>query len=88
MRYYKIIDNVYLIAVGTGIGGTEITEAEYNNLLAVIHNKPIAESGYDYRLKSDLDWEIYELPPVPAAEDEDANEADYIAALAELGVTE
>ena len=88
MRYYKIIDNVYLIAVGTGIGGTEITEAEYNNLIAVIRNKPISESGYDYRLKADLTWELYELPPVPAAEDEDANEADYLAALAELGVSE
>ena len=88
MRYYKLIDNGYLIAVGSGSGGTEITESEYSNLLTVIHNKPVAESGYDYRLKADLTWELHELPPVPAAEDEDANEADYLAALAELGVSE
>ena len=87
MRYYKIITDGYLVAIGNGCGGTEITEAEYNNLLEIIRNKPIAESGYDYRLKTDLTWEVYELPII-STEDEDANEADYIAALAELGVTE
>lgn len=88
MRYYKIIVDGYLVAIGSGSGGTEITETEYNNLLDIIRTKPIAESGYDYRLKADLTWELHELPPVPAPEDEDANEADYLAALAELGVSE
>ena len=85
MRFYKIINNGYLVAIGNGSGGTEITESEYNNLLEIIHNKPTAESGFDYRLKADLTWEMYELPPMPI-EDEEATAEDYEAALAELGV--
>lgn len=40
MRYYaKYDDYGKLIAIGTGTGGTEITEAEYNELLAMIREK-------------------------------------------------
>lgn len=40
MRYYaQYDDNGKLIAIGTGPGGTEITEAEYNELLAMIREK-------------------------------------------------
>lgn len=40
MRYYvKYNDYGKLIAIGTGAGGTEITEAEYNALLAEIREK-------------------------------------------------
>lgn len=40
MRYYaQYNDTGKLIAIGTGPGGTEITEAEYNSLLAEIREK-------------------------------------------------
>lgn len=40
MRYYaQYNDNGKLIAIGIGYGGTEITEAEYNALLAEIREK-------------------------------------------------
>ena len=40
MRYYaKYSDDNKLIAIGTGYGGTEITEAEYNALLSEIREK-------------------------------------------------
>ena len=40
MRYYaQYNDNGKLLAIGTGPGGTEITEAEYNSLLAMIREK-------------------------------------------------
>lgn len=39
MRYYKQVSDESLIAIGTGPGGTEITEAEYNALLAEIREK-------------------------------------------------
>lgn len=40
MRYYaQYNDFGKLIAIGTGHGGTEITEAEYNALLAEIREK-------------------------------------------------
>ena len=64
MRYYKIVESGYLVVIGTGNGGAEITKEEYENILTVINEKPIAESGYDYRLKEDLTWETYELPIV------------------------
>ncbi len=40
MRYYAQYDDYgKLIAIGTGPGGTEITEEEYNELLAMIMEK-------------------------------------------------
>lgn len=39
MRYYKIIENETLIAIGTGYGGIEITKSEYNRLLTEIREK-------------------------------------------------
>lgn len=40
MRYYaQYNDSGKLIAIGTGPGGTEITEAEYNALLSEIREK-------------------------------------------------
>lgn len=40
MRYYaQYNDSGKLIAIGTGYGGTEISEAEYNALLAEIREK-------------------------------------------------
>ena len=40
MRYYaQYNDSGALLAIGTGPGGTEITEAEYNTLLAEIREK-------------------------------------------------
>lgn len=39
MRYYALYENSALIAIGTGPGGTEITESEYNRLLTEIRTK-------------------------------------------------
>lgn len=40
MRYYaQYNDSGKLIAIGTGYGGTEITETEYNRLLSEIREK-------------------------------------------------
>jgi hypothetical protein len=40
MRYYaQYRENNTLLAIGTGNGGTEITEAEYNTLLTIIREK-------------------------------------------------
>ena len=39
MRYYKILKNDILFSIGTGYGGTEIAEAEYNALLSEIREK-------------------------------------------------
>ena len=62
MRYYKIIYNGYIQRIGIGDGGIEITEKEYQDLSSIIQNKPIADSGYGYKLKEDLIWELCEMP--------------------------
>ena len=42
MRYYaQYNDSGKLLAIGTGPGGTEITEAEYNTLLSEIREKAV-----------------------------------------------
>lgn len=84
MRYYKKLENDYLYAIGTGPGGEEITREEYENIVSIIRNRPTADAGYQYRLKADLTWELTEAP---ALEDAEATQEDYIAALAELGVS-
>lgn len=85
--YSKIIEDGYILAVGTGILGEEITESEYNDLLSIIHNRPTPPTGFDYKLKADtLTWELVELPE-PSSEDDEATESDYIEALNDLGVS-
>ena len=84
--YSKIIEDGYILAVGTGILGEEITESEYNEILSLVHNRPTPPSGFDYKLKADtLTWELVELPPIDDTDDE-ATESDYIEALQDLGV--
>ena len=75
MRYNKQTSNNYILAIGTGYGGTEITEAEYNEIMAIIQNRPTAE-GKGYRLKTDLTWEEYDLPPMPEPSDDDEISTD------------
>lgn len=65
MRYYKLKNGDYLLSVGTGNGGEEITETEYDNIMDVIRSGPTAPEGYGYRMKSDLTWELWELPVTP-----------------------
>ena len=69
MRYYKTIENGYITAIGTGGGGTRITETEYNTIITVIQNKPPRTETTDYHLKEDLTWEEYErIDPVEPEE--------------------
>ena len=75
MRYYKLIENGYITAIGTGGGGTEITEQEYNVILAVILQKPPRTETTDYRLTEGLTWEAYDRPPKPEDEEVDDSEA-------------
>ena len=62
MRYYaKYSDDNKLIAIGTGPGGTEITEAEYNALLSEIREKAdLVDKLYSGEITIDavpVDWQ-------------------------------
>lgn len=70
VRYNKQLRDNFVTAIGTGSGDTEITETEYNQILSIIQNRPQAE-GKGYRLKTDLTWEEYDLPPEPELSDDD-----------------
>ena len=70
MKYNKQVSNTYLTAIGTGPGGIEITEDEYNAIMDVIRNRPAAE-GKGYRLCTDLTWEEYDIPPVVLSDDDE-----------------
>ena len=69
-RYYKQTDSMYILAVGVGAGGIEISADEYSEILSVIQNRPTAE-GKGYRLKADLTWEEYDPTTVPEPSDDD-----------------
>lgn len=62
-KFYKDIDDNYITAIGTGIGDVKITQEEYGNILSIIRSRPTAEPGYDYRLRTDLTWELVAAPP-------------------------
>ena len=75
MRYYKRIENGYILAIGTGGGGVKITEAEYTTIMSVIQSKPPRTETTDYHLREDLTWDEYErIDPDPEEElDEEAS---------------
>lgn len=75
----------YIVGVVAGVSAanSNATEQEYRNVKALLLNPPTAPEGYFYRLRENLEWELTQMPEIH----EDAGEADYIAALAEMGVS-
>ena len=97
MRYYaQYNDTGKLIAIGTGYGGTEITEAEYNALLSEIREKAaLVDKLYNGEITIDavpVEWQeeiqrrVTERQEAEQAEPEETELEDAIAALNLLGV--
>ena len=63
MKYFRNIQDDYITALSTGSGGEEITQEEYEHILSLVRSCPKADTGYQYRLKTDLTWELVEMPP-------------------------
>ena len=99
MRYYKITGNNAIVAIGTGAGGTKITESEYITLLSEIREKAaLVDKLYSGEITIDdvpTDWQEEIQRRVDerrkweaeSAENAEATDEDYLAAIAELGVT-
>lgn len=87
MRYFKCIKSGYILAVGTGTAGDEITPSEYEQIMSVIAARPATPEGYGCRLTTELTWEQYALPPEPTPEEPPTSE-DYEEALSRLGVSQ
>lgn len=83
MRHYKQSADNHILSIGTGYGGEEITESEYNEIMAVIKSCPHLD-GKGYRLKTDLTWETYDVPPTTGTPP--ATEIEMREALTILGV--
>ncbi|WP_455492809.1 hypothetical protein [Eubacterium sp.] len=76
--FYKYINDKYIIGVGIGSGGEEISEKEYNSILDTINNRPEAPEGYSYRLTTALEWELCETPKIePTTEEEIIESEEY-----------
>ena len=97
MRYYaQYNDTGKLIIIGTGNGGTEITEAEYNALLSEIREKAaLVDKLYNGEITIDavpVEWQeeiqrrVTERQEAEQAEPEETELEDAIAALKLLGV--
>lgn len=57
MNFYKVIEDGYIVAIGTNLGGVAIEKTEYDELMDIIQNKPVALDDHDYRLNTNLEWE-------------------------------
>lgn len=92
----KYDDTGKLIAIGTGYGGTEITEAEYNTLLAEIRAKvQLVDDVYNgvkalddvpAEWRDEIQRRVTERQEAEQAEPEETELEDAIAALKLLGV--
>ncbi len=60
----KIINNGYIIGLSE-LTGEDISAEEKESILTAIESRPTPQAGYSYRLKKDLTWERYKLPPGP-----------------------
>ena len=96
-RYYcQYSDSGALLAIGTGPGGTEITEAEYNTLLAEIRAKAqLVDDVYNgvkslddvpAEWRDEIQRRVTERQEAEQAEPEETELEDAIAALKLLGV--
>ena len=55
----KIVKDGYILGVGNV--GDEISTEEYNAILNSVEQKPTAPEGYGYRLKDNLEWELFKI---------------------------
>ena len=76
----------YIVSIMHGAKESNISDAEYQAIMDKMNRKPTPPDGYDYRLTTSLEWELYQLPDQEPEADEEATETDYLASLAELGV--
>ena len=97
MRYYaQYNENNTLVVIGSGLGGVEITEAEYNTLLAEIRAKTqLVDDVYNgvktlddvpAEWRDEIQRRVTERQEAEQAEPEETELEDAIAALKLLGV--
>ena len=81
MRYYKNVEDNNITAIGTGIGNIEVTKTEYDELMSIIKNKPEAPEGFEYRLLTNLTWELHEVPVDEVDPDDEISDEEALAII-------
>lgn len=76
MRYYKMIEENTIVGIGSGMGGEEITQEEYRDILQIILSRPAAPTGYALVLTAALQWDSRPLPP--EEDDEELTDAQAL----------
>lgn len=79
--YWKNVIDGYINAIGEGYTDDPIPAEEYNAIMSAIHARPTPPDGCDYRLREDLTWELYELPPEEVDPDPELTDAEALAIL-------
>ena len=60
---YKIVKaDGYILGVAEVPFGGNIDKAEFDKVTNVINQMPEPPDGYGYKLKENLEWELYKLP--------------------------
>lgn len=67
--YRVYVNDGYIVSIAHNAAEGNITDAEYARIEDAIRGKPTPPQGFDYRLREDLAWELYELPQ--SCEDEE-----------------
>lgn len=75
--------NGYIISIGKGLSGEEITEERFNLILNIIKQKPARTTTTDFRLTEDLTWEEYEHDPDPDPEPSSDEILDILMGVSE-----
>lgn len=68
MKFYKYIQNGYIVCIGNGGMGEEITEEEYNAIMSAFAERPLDTDEKGYRLTVGLVWEEYTKTHAPEDE--------------------
>lgn len=53
---FKVISDGYILGVGIGSQGTEITQEEYDQITELMHNKPSDTEDTVYKLSESFEW--------------------------------
>lgn len=80
MHYVKMVSNGYILSVGKTdddwVSDNRISKEEHDELVEMLNRQPSAPEGYVYMLRADtLEWELFELPPMPEDDELSAEEA-------------
>lgn len=74
-QYYKTIVNGFINTIGIGTNGIAISEAEYQEVLRIVHSKPAKTATVDYMLSENMEWVPYEIEAPGEDVDLDSDEA-------------